>query len=266
MNKSALFAGLAVVLGFLCKIAGATCIDCASGEENVLLQRTVSSHNETALGPQPWNWFKPGYYRQKKSRCVEDVEAIQKEWKEAILDISASYRDDPQSSDYVQLAEDAINHLYGYDVDEVLFKPTLAVEEPFRPTFIGALSYFVGYNATQNRGGFPEDTGFAIAAGDTFSKVLFFNDLVSCEGDLALAQGYYYFKNFQSGIETGVEYSFVYKKFAGKWKILVHHSSLPAPVPTEPANANLVQKVAEEESGLILSSIPILSKDRNRFC
>ena len=257
MNKSALFAGLAVVLGFLCKIAGATCIDCASGEENVLLQRTVSSHDETALGPEPWNWFKPGSYHQKKSDCVENVEAIQKEWKEAILDISASYRDDPQSSDYVQLAEDAINHLYGYDVDEVLFKPTLAVEEPFRPTFIGALSYFVGYNATQNRGGFPEDTGFAIAAGDTFSKVLFFNDLVSCEGDLALAQGYYYFKNFQSGIETGVEYSFVYKKFAGKWKILVHHSSLPAPVPAEPANGNLVQEVAEEESGLILSSILI---------
>ena len=134
MNNSALFAGLAVVLGFLCKIAGATCIDCASGEENVLLQRTVSSHNETALGPEPWNWFKPGYCHPKKSKCVEDVEAIQKEWKEAILDISASYRDDPQSSDYLQLAEDAIHELYGYDVDEVLFKPTLAVEEPFRPT------------------------------------------------------------------------------------------------------------------------------------
>ena len=164
MNNSALFAGLVVVLGFLCKVAGDTCIDCASGEESVLLQRTVSSHNETALGPQPWNWFKPGYYRQKKSRCVEDVEAIQKEWKEAILDISAAYRADPESSDYVQLAEDAINLLYGYDIDEVLFKPTLAVEEPFRPTFIGALSYFVGYSATQNRGGFPEDTGFAIAS------------------------------------------------------------------------------------------------------
>ena len=231
------------MLGFLYKIAGATCIDCASGEENVLLQHTVPSQSETALGGKPWDWFKPGY-NKKKSRCQEEVEAIQKEWKEAILSISASYRDDPQSSDYVQLAEDAINELYGYDVDEVLFKPTLAVQEPFRPTFIGALSYFVGYNATQAQGGFPEDTGFAIAAGDTWSKILFFNDLVSCKGDLAFAQGYYYFKNLKSGVETGVEYSFVYKKFAGKWKILVHHSSLPAPVPTAPVDASLVQEVA----------------------
>ena len=91
----------------------------------------------------------------------------------------------------MQLVEDAINLLYGYDVDEVLFKPTLAVEEPFLPTFIGALSYFVGYNATQDRGSIMEDTGFAIASGDTWSKVLFFNDLVSCEGNLAIAQGYY---------------------------------------------------------------------------
>ena len=256
LKQSTLFLSVAVLLGFLEEIAGATCDDCNAGEESVLLQRAVDSHDEKALEAESWKWPKPGYSKHKdKDSCVEDVEAIQKEWKEAILDISAAYRDDPESSDYVQLAEDAINLLYGYDVDVVLFKPTLAVEEPFRPTFIGALSYFVGYNATQNRGGVPEDTGFAIASGDTWSKVLFFNDLVSCEGDLMIAQGYYYFKNFQSGIETGVEYSFVYKKFDGKWKILVHHSSLPAPVPGAPSGASLVQEAAGEESGPGLSSI-----------
>ena len=36
--------------------------------------------------------------------------------------------------------------LYAYYLGEVLFKPTLAVKQQFRPTFEGALSYFVASN------------------------------------------------------------------------------------------------------------------------
>ena len=237
-----------MVLCCVHELAGATCTDCDSGEESVLLQHVRSSEGELELeaASSEWpKWGSDGF----GGRCDEEVEATQTAWKKAILRISAAYRDDPNSSTYIQLAEDAINELYGYDIGTVTFKPTLAVEEPFRPTFIGALSYFVGYAATQARGGVQEDKGFAIAAGDTWSKILFFNDRVSCLGNLALAQGYYYFTNAASGAETGVEYSFMYKKImSGKLKILVHHSSLPAPIPGFPtdASSNLMQGGEEE--------------------
>ena len=176
----------------------------------------------------------PGYYvkrRRASYDCEGEVAATQSAWRQAILDISAAFRDDPQSSQYVEVAEDAIHELYGYDIGKVMFKPTLAVQDPFRPTFIGALSYFVGYEATQDRGGIEEDKGFAIASGDTWSEVVFENNQTSCVGDVALSQGYYYFTNFASNVTTGVEYSFIYKRILGKMKILIHHSSLPAPTP-----------------------------------
>ena len=249
MMHNSLLTGVAVVLCCVHELAGATCTDCDSGEESVLLQHVRSSEGELELEAASSEWSKWGS-DGFGGRCDEEVEATQTAWKKAILRISAAYRDDPNSSTYIQLAEDAINELYGYDIGTVTFKPTLAVEEPFRPTFIGALSYFVGYAATQARGGVQEDKGFAIAAGDTWSKILFFNARVSCLGNLALAQGYYYFTNAASGAETGVEYSFVYKKtMSGKLKILVHHSSLPAPIPGFPtdASSNLMQGGEEVE-------------------
>ena len=36
-----------------------------------------------------------------------------------------------------------VETLYAYDIGKVLFKPTLAAQEQFRPTFETALSYFV---------------------------------------------------------------------------------------------------------------------------
>ena len=69
--------------------------------------------------------------------------------------------------------------------------------------------------------------GFAIAAGKGWSDVKFENDQISCWGDIAFAQGYYFFTNKESGDTIGVEYSFGYEKYEGKWKIVVHHSSVP---------------------------------------
>ena len=50
-----------------------------------------------------------------------------------------------------------VETLYAYGLTAVLFKPTLAVIEQFRPTFDSALSYFVASNNVC-----PEDKGFAI--------------------------------------------------------------------------------------------------------
>ena len=212
-----------MALGLVQAIAEAACSDCEVGEETALLQHTLSTeHEHTIEDARP----KHG----QKDSCEKEVMATQRAWKEAIMDISAAYREDGENSKYVQIAEHAIHELYGYDVRPVMFKPTQAVQDPFRPHFIGALSYFLGYGPTKKEGGFKEDKGFAIAGGDTWSKVLFFNDQVTCTGDVAIAQGYYYFTNDKTGAETGVEYSFVYQKVKGDWKIVVHHSSIPYPL------------------------------------
>ena len=46
--------------------------------------------------------------------------------------------------DYVGAAGEAAGELYGYGHSNVLFKPTKAAENPFRPTANEAMSYFVG--------------------------------------------------------------------------------------------------------------------------
>ena len=243
INHSVLLTGFAA-LALGQRGAQATCIACDPSEENVLLQHSHASEDGAALGAGAERWRVHGY---PKWNCEADVHAAQQDWKDAILDISAAYRENTTSSDFVTIATEAIQALYGYDIGPVTFKPTLAVDQPFRPTAQGALSYFVGNDATNDYaggGGIPEDSGFAIAGGDTWSKVLFFNDQISCVGDVALAQGYYYFTNATSKQDVGVEYTFVYKKIEeGQLKIIVHHSSLPAPVSLPaPASATLTQK------------------------
>ena len=63
----------------------------------------------------------------------------------------------------------ATGELYGYGHSNVLFKPTKAADEPFRPTPESAMSYFVGGTAVEN--GLEEDAGFAINGGKGWSKV-----------------------------------------------------------------------------------------------
>ena len=229
----------AVILSFL-KTAGATCTDCDSSEESVLLQQKESLNDRHALADGEGH---------RGPTCEQEVDATQKAWKDAILSISESYLVDGPEGDYVQLAEHAIHDLYGYDVKNVnvMFKPTQAAQDPFRPTAVGALSYFVGYEATKDIGGFEEDKGFAIAAGEGWKKILFFNDQVRCVDNLAFAQGYYYFTNAKTGAIVGVEYSFTYKLLEGNWKIIVHHSSLPFPVSAPTGAGSLLQDAQEME-------------------
>ena len=148
---------------------------------------------------------------------IADVEGSQRRWGDGIVAISEAHRN---GGDYVGIATDHINTLYGYQTGPVLFKPTLASDDQFRPTFDAALSYFVASNDVC-----PEDEGFAIKG---WTKVRFENDDVILDDNRALAMGNYFFTG-PDGSEIKVEYTFGYVAGGdGGLRIQLHHSSIPA--------------------------------------
>ena len=158
----------------------------------------------------------------------EVIEA-QNFWAKSIVDISNSFL---TGGDYVTLAGERASELYGYDHSNVLFKPTKAVDQQFRPTANDAMSYFVGHDAVIS--GFKEDQGFAINAKKGFSRVIFNNHQIDCHNEVAHAMGTYEFTCATTGEISEVEYTFGYKRNPdGKVRICLHHSSIPY----EPGNS-----------------------------
>ena len=148
---------------------------------------------------------------------LAEVKDAQRAWGEGIVAIATAHTN---GGDYVGLATDHVNTLYAYQMGPVLFKPTLAATDQFRPTFETALSYFVASNNAC-----PEDQGFAIKG---WTNVRFENSDVIIDGNTALAMGNYFFTS-QEGSEVKVEYTFGYiKDDDGSLRIQLHHSSLPA--------------------------------------
>lgn len=145
-----------------------------------------------------------------------DVERAQKVWGDAIVEIATAYKN---GSDYVKIASNHINSLYGYQMGPVLFKPTLATLNQFRPTFDTALSYFVASNNACS-----EDKGFAIKG---WTKVRFENHSVIIDDNRAIAMGNYFFTDSE-GSEVKVEYTFGYIEDEHRnLRIQLHHSSIP---------------------------------------
>ena len=148
---------------------------------------------------------------------LAEVKDAQRAWGEGIVAIATAHTN---GGDYVGLATDHVNTLYAYQMGPVLFKPTLAATDQFRPTFETALSYFVASNNAC-----PEDQGFAIKG---WTNVRFENSDVIIDGNTALAMGNYFFTSPEGG-EVKVEYTFGYiKNDDGSLRIQLHHSSLPA--------------------------------------
>ena len=149
-----------------------------------------------------------------------DVEDAQQAWGEGIVAIATAHS---TGGDYVEVARNHIETLYAYGLTAVLFKPTLAAIEQFRPTFDQALSYFVASNNECS-----EDKGFAIKG---WTHVRFENSDVILEESTALAMGNYFF-TAPDGDEVKVEYTFGYMvDSAGNLRIQLHHSSMPAVAP-----------------------------------
>ena len=148
---------------------------------------------------------------------VAKVKDAQRAWGKGIVAIATAHTN---GGDYVGLATDHVNTLYAYQMGPVLFKPTLAAVDQFRPTFETALSYFVASNNAC-----PEDQGFAIQG---WTDVRFENSDVIIDGNTALAMGNYFFTS-PEGAEVKVEYTFGYIEDGnGGLRIQLHHSSMPA--------------------------------------
>ena len=148
---------------------------------------------------------------------IADVESAQQAWGDGIVAIANAHTND---GDYVGIASNHVNTLYAYQMGPVLFKPTLAAIDQFRPTFDTALSYFVASNNAC-----PEDKGFAIKG---WTNVRFENSEVIIDGKTALAMGNYFFTD-PGGVEIKVEYTFGYiEDDQGNLRIQLHHSSMPA--------------------------------------
>ena len=148
---------------------------------------------------------------------VAKVKDAQRAWGKGIVAIATAHTN---GGDYVGLATDHVNTLYAYQMGPVLFKPTLASVDQFRPTFETALSYFVASNNAC-----PEDQGFAIQG---WTDVRFENSDVIIDGNTALAMGNYFFTS-PEGAEVKVEYTFGYIEDGnGSLRIQLHHSSMPA--------------------------------------
>ncbi|OIJ14905.1 hypothetical protein BKP35_05595 [Anaerobacillus arseniciselenatis] len=142
----------------------------------------------------------------------QEVLDFQTSWGEGIVNIGNVYS---EGGDYEAAATEHIEHFYGYDMSDVLFKPTLALEERHRGTFESAMSYFIG-------GDISEDSGFAIAP---WTDVQWENEGVLIEGNKAVTMGVYYFTPADGGepvevieIEICLVYNVVLKRGWDKTK------------------------------------------------
>ena len=148
-----------------------------------------------------------------------DIDNAQQAWGDGIVAIAKAHS---EGGDYEAVARNHVETLYAYGMGDVLFKPTLAAVEQFRPTFDEALSYFVASNNAC-----PEDKGFAIKG---WTNVRFENAGVILRETTALAMGNYFFTT-PEGDDVKVEYTFGYVlDEVGALRINVHHSSMPATV------------------------------------
>ncbi|WP_255120972.1 hypothetical protein [Synechococcus lacustris] len=151
-----------------------------------------------------------------------EVLAAQKGWADALLKISADYKTGGYSKAKAT-ATDVILAAYNYQYSPVAFKPTLtSAPQTFRPTFEGALSYFVGGNPA-----YPNDKGFALESptGAQWISYGIENNVIQLDGDLAISMGNISLTD-AAGKKTVVDKTFGWDKSSdGTMRLNLHHSS-----------------------------------------
>ena len=144
------------------------------------------------------------------------IHESQRKWGDGIVKIGALKENE---SECLEFTRSFLNSLYDFENNDILFKPTKAADEQFRPNFQMALSYFLGGSKSYC----TEDEGFAMKP---WLDVKFVNSGFIIENERAIAMGNYFFTD-SSGAVVKVEYTFGYKLRNGSLVIDLHHSSLP---------------------------------------
>ncbi len=144
------------------------------------------------------------------------IHESQRKWGDGIVKIGALKDNE---SECLEFTRSFLNSLYDFENNDILFKPTKAADEQFRPNFQMALSYFLGGSKSYC----TEDEGFAMKP---WLDVKFVNSGFIIENERAIAMGNYFFTD-SSGAVVKVEYTFGYKLRNGHLLIDLHHSSLP---------------------------------------
>ena len=144
-----------------------------------------------------------------------EIFGAQEQWAAGIVEIGSLFL---AGGDYVSHTHSLIDTLYGYAEGDVLFKPTLATKQPFRPTQVEAISYFIG-------GVVNEDLGFALRP---WQHVRFGEQHVILQGRTALSMGHYYFTEYNLPSDVKAVFTFGYFGNADcAVKINLQHSSFP---------------------------------------
>lgn len=148
-----------------------------------------------------------------------ELDQARTNWGDALIAVSKAY-ENGGIDEARAVADNVLDAAYGYNLGPVLFKPTLASgEKTFRPTKMGALSYFVGHDDN-----YPLDGGFGLKGwrhckSETSASFV--------EGDVAMWMGWIILTD-KDGQVTKVDKSWGYKKDADSTlRIVLHHSSLP---------------------------------------
>lgn len=156
---------------------------------------------------------------------VEQVNAAQQAWCDALLDISKTHA---AGGDYKTVALAVLSNIYNYDYSVVLFNPTLTFgEQTFRLDREGAAAYFIGGDPK-----YPNDDGFALKpwVGCRYTNAGN-NAGVLIEGDVAATMGNVYLTDAKGSV-TMVDKLFVFLRGDdGKLRLIVHKSAIPNPIP-----------------------------------
>ncbi len=140
-------------------------------------------------------------------------------WGDGMIAISKAY-EKSGIDDATIVANEMLDHLYGFEFGPVLFKPTLSGgSQTFRSNKEGALSYFIGNNPK-----YPLDSGFGIKS---WREVKSETSSTFVEDNIAMWMGWVTLID-KKGDQVIVDKSWGYKKTKnGSLKIVLHHSSLP---------------------------------------
>ena len=158
---------------------------------------------------------------------LEEVKAAQDTWCAALVTISETHSKGGLAESK-PLAEEVIASAYGYNLGPVAFKPTWTRgDTTFRYTADGALSYFVGGDATYDDPGFAIGTPEGENPRSPWVKCEAETSVVQLFGNTATSMGWVYFEA-EDGTKSMVDKTWGYvKDDDGNLRIVLHHSSTP---------------------------------------